>query len=160
MTYLLSVGFATAVSVLGWLACVLIPHLVLQLFGTDNAAFTTFAVRAMRIFMAAVFLSGFQIVTTNYFQATGQPLKASVLSLMRQIIFLIPLILILPLFLGLDGVLYAGMIADLGSSVVVAGYVLHEMRRLKRWINGEISVGDFSASGRPKRETKPPVSET
>ena len=77
---------------------------------------------------------GFQVVSTNYFQATGQPVKASILSLMRQVILLVPLIVILPVFMGLDGVLYAGPIADLGSGVVVAVFVVFEMRRLNRWI--------------------------
>ena len=53
---------------------------------------------------------------------------------MRQVILLVPLIVILPVFMGLDGVLYAGPIADLGSGVVVAVFVIFEMRRLNRWI--------------------------
>ena len=88
----------------------------------------------MRIYLGAVFCAGFQVVSTNYFQATGQPVKASILSLMRQVILLVPLIVILPVFMGLDGVLYAGPIADLGSGVVVAVFVVFEMRRLNRWI--------------------------
>lgn len=133
-TYLLSVGMATAVSVVGWAACMLFPDVILQLFGSADANFTNFAVQCMRVFLGAVFCAGFQVVSTNYFQATGQPVKASVLSLMRQVILLVPLIVILPLFMGLDGVLYAGPIADLGAGVVVALFVGFEMRRLNRWI--------------------------
>lgn len=133
-TYLLSVGMATAVSVVGWGVCMLFPEVILQLFGSADANFTGFAVKCMRIFLGAVFCAGFQVVSTNYFQATGQPIKASVLSLMRQVILLVPLVAILPLFLGLDGILYAGPIADLCAGVVVALFVGFEMRRLNRWI--------------------------
>lgn len=133
-TYLLSIGMATAVSVAGWLLCLLIPDVILKLFGSADANFTDFAVKCMRIYLLGIFSAGFQVVSTNYFQATGQPLKASVLSLMRQVILLVPLILILPLSFGLDGILYAGPIADTASAVVVACFVLHELRRLDRWI--------------------------
>ena len=83
---------ATIVSVVGWAACMLIPKLILSLFGTEDLNFTNFAVKCMRIFLAGVFTAGFQVVSTSYFQATGQPLKASILSMMRQLILLIPLI--------------------------------------------------------------------
>lgn len=133
-TYLLATGIATTVSIVGWLACILIPNILLILFGTQDAQFTAFAVKSMRIFMGGVFCAGFQIVSTSYFQATGQPLKASILSLLRQIIFLIPLILILPLFMGLDGILWAGPIADICAGIVVLFFILHEMKKLNRWI--------------------------
>ena len=70
----------------------------------------------MRLFLGGVFTAGFQIISTSYFQATGQPLKASILSLMRQFILLIPLIVMLPIWFGLYGILYAGVIADLISA--------------------------------------------
>ena len=132
--YLTAVGIATAVSVVGWLACILIPDILLMIFGTEDAVFTEFAVKCMRVYMAGVFCAGFQIVSTNYFQATGQPLKASILSLLRQVLLLIPLILLLPLFWGLDGILVAGPIADVGSALIVLIFALHELGRLKKWI--------------------------
>ena len=73
-------------------------------------------------------------MATNYFQATGQPLKASVLSMLRQLLLLVPLILILPLFLGLNGILFAGPIADMSSAVIVALFVVPEMKKLNRHI--------------------------
>lgn len=133
-TYRLSAVIATVVSIVGCAACMLFPEIILKLFGSADANFTDFAVKCMRIYLGAVFCAGFQVVSTNYFQATGQPVKASILSLMRQVILLVPLIVILPVFMGLDGVLYAGPIADLGSGVVVAVFVVFEMRRLNRWI--------------------------
>ena len=136
-TYKIAVFMATIVSVVGWAACMLIPKLILSLFGTEDLNFTNFAVKCMRIFLAGVFTAGFQVVSTSYFQATGQPLKASILSMMRQLILLIPLIMILPVFMGLDGILYAGPIADITSGMVVAVFIFFEIKRLNRWIAKE-----------------------
>ena len=133
-TYLLAVSIATASILIGWAVCQLAPHLVLSLFGKENQTFTDFAVRCLRIYLGGIFCAGFQIVSTNYFQATGQPLKASLLSMLRQLILLIPLLLILPLFFGLNGLLYAGPCADIGSAVIVALFILPEMRKLNRKI--------------------------
>lgn len=133
-TYLLAVSIATGSILIGWAVCQLAPHLVLSLFGKENQTFTDFAVRCLRIYLGGIFCAGFQIVSTNYFQATGQPLKASLLSMLRQLILLIPLLLILPLFFGLNGLLYAGPCADIGSAVIVALFILPEMRKLNRKI--------------------------
>lgn len=133
-TYLLAVTIATGSILIGWAVCQLAPHLVLSLFGKENQTFTDFAVRCLRIYLGGIFCAGFQIVSTNYFQATGQPLKASLLSMLRQLILLIPLLLILPLFFGLNGLLYAGPCADIGSAVIVALFILPEMRKLNRRI--------------------------
>lgn len=133
-TYLLAVSIATGSILIGWAVCQLAPHLVLSLFGKENQTFTDFAVRCLRIYLGGIFCAGFQIVSTNYFQATGQPLKASLLSMLRQLILLIPLLLILPLFFGLNGLLYAGPCADIGSAVIVALFILPEMRKLNRRI--------------------------
>lgn len=133
-TYLLAVSIATGSILIGWAVCQLAPHVVLSLFGKENQTFTDFAVRCLRIYLGGIFCAGFQIVSTNYFQATGQPLKASLLSMLRQLILLIPLLLILPLFFGLNGLLYAGPCADIGSAVIVALFILPEMRKLNRRI--------------------------
>ena len=77
--------------------------------------------------MSGIFCVGFQVVSTSYFQATGQPLKASILSMFRQLILLIPFILIFPMFFGIDGILYAGPAADILSGILVAIFVIFEM---------------------------------
>lgn len=133
-TYLLAAASGLAATIFGWVICQTIPHILLRLFETENQMFIDFAVRCMRVFLGGMFLAGLQIVTTNYFQATGQPLKANFMSLLRQIILLIPLLLILPRFMGLDGALYAGMIADVLSGVIAAVFVFFEIRSLNKWI--------------------------
>lgn len=136
-TYLLAVVSSTIAILAGWVFCQTCPHLILQLFGGGSDSFNVFAVRCMRVFLGGIFCAGFQIVSTNYFQATGQPLKASVLSMLRQLLLLIPLLLILPLFFGLDGVLYAGPVADIGSAVIVFLFIVPEMKKLGRRIQLE-----------------------
>ncbi|WP_343274222.1 MATE family efflux transporter [Ligaoa zhengdingensis] len=117
-----------------WVVCQSFPEAILSLFGDEDAAFTTFAVHALRTILLFTFLGGFQNVSVNYFQSTGQVMKATTLSLLRQLLILVPMLLILPLFLGLDGVLYATPVADACSTIVVACFMIPEMRRLKKMI--------------------------
>lgn len=131
-TYLRAVGIATVVSVIGWALCQLFPYQILTVFGKADANFTEFAAKALRVYMLGIFTAGFQVVSTSYFQATGQPMKASILSMLRQLLVLIPMILILPLFFQLDGILYAGPVADISSAVVVSFFVVYEMKKLNR----------------------------
>ncbi|MBE5040475.1 MATE family efflux transporter [Ructibacterium gallinarum] len=132
--YILALIMSTSVTCFGWLLCETIPDTILLLFGKENAVFTDFAVKSMRIFLGGMFAAGMQIVTTNYFQATGQPLKANIMSMLRQVLLLIPLLLILPQFIGLDGVLYAGVLADLLTGCIVAVFVVIELKKLNRWV--------------------------
>ena len=133
-TYLIAVSIGFAVTVIGWIMCQTIPHIVLKLFGDGDQNFTDFAVRCMKVYLGGLFAAGLQIVTTNYFQATGQPAKAAFMSLSRQVILLIPLLLILPRFFGLDGILYAGLFADLITGVVASCFALFELKKLGRLI--------------------------
>ena len=83
-----------------------IPGQIISLFGDSDANFSAFAVSACG-YSWGDFCAGFQIVATSYFQATGQPLKATV-SPCFTLLLLIPMMLILPMFFGLDGALCAG----------------------------------------------------
>lgn len=136
-TYLLSALIATIAISLGWLLCQTMPRPILSLFGSADQNFMDFGVHCMKVYIFGLFCAGFQIVSTSYFQATGQPMKASLLSALRQLLLLIPLILILPLFFGLDGILYAGPIADISSGVIVALFIIPEMRKLNRLIKAQ-----------------------
>lgn len=131
-TLLVAGASATCVAVIGWLICQLFPEQILSLFGTQDPQFTKFAVRCLKIFMLGVFTAGFQVISTSYFQSTGQPLKASILSMLRQLLLLIPMILILPLHFGLEGILYAGPLADIGSALIVSQFLLYELRKLNK----------------------------
>lgn len=130
-TYLRAVMAATGIAMCGWVVCQLFPDQILKLFGTQDPAFTAFAVKCMKTFMLGVFASGILVVSTSFFQATGQPMKASFFSLLRPIIIFIPCVLILPLAFGLEGILYTGPVADIGAATIIILFMSKEMRRLK-----------------------------
>jgi len=73
---------------------------------------------------------GFQIVSSAYFQAVGKPKQSMLLSLSRQVLLLIPMILILPKFMGLMGLFTAGPVADLSSSILTAIFLFYELKHL------------------------------
>ena len=73
------------------------------------------------------FLNFLQPITSNFFTAIGKPKGGVFLSLTRQIIFLLPLILLLPIFMGIDGIMYAGPAADLMAGITAIAMVLHEL---------------------------------
>lgn len=131
-TYICAILAATTVSAVGWGLCQLFPGQILKIFGSTDANFTNFAVKCMRVYMLGIFTAGFQVVSTSYFQSTGQPMKASILSMLRQLIILIPSVLILPMFLGLDGILIAAPIADIGSAIIITFFAVHELKKLTK----------------------------
>ena len=141
-TYKMAAASATLSIFVFWIVCQLFPEQIISIFGNDNAAFSDFAVKCLRIYLFTIFFAGFQIVSTNYFQATGQPLKASILSMLRQLLLLIPLILILPRFFGLNGILFAAPVADTLSAVIVACFIVPEMKKLNRLITQEEAAGE------------------
>lgn len=117
--YRLAAGIGTIISVIAFLAFQIFPRQLIGIFGSSqNEAYYTFAVRYFRIYMFFTFLNAIQPISSNFFTAIGKPGKGIFLSLTRQIIFLLPLIVIFPLFLGVDGIMYAGPIADFIAAMV------------------------------------------
>jgi Na+-driven multidrug efflux pump len=90
-----------------------------------------FAVNYFRIFLFFTFLNFMQPISSNFFTAIGKPKRGVFLSLTRQIIFLLPLILILPLKMGIDGIMYAGPVADFMAAFVSFIMVFKELRQDK-----------------------------
>ncbi len=131
-TYLISVLYATCASALCWAVSVFLSQPVISLFGKDDPEFLSFAPIAMRTYLMCIFTAGYVIVSCNYFQATGQPVKATLLTLTRQIFLLVPLILLLPRFFGIKGILYAGPASDLLSALVITVFTAKEIRKLNR----------------------------
>ena len=107
------------------------PHQLISLFGTGSPEYFEFAVRFMRTFLFMVIVNGVQILSSNFFTAIGKAPRGVFLSLTRQVLFLIPLTLILPLFWGLDGILYAAPIADGAAFVVTTAFMLRFCRQTK-----------------------------
>ncbi len=90
-----------------------------------------FAIKFMRTFLLMVIINGVQMLSSSMFSAIGKPLKGALLSLTRQVFFLIPLILILPLFFGIDGALYAGPVADGAAFLLSVFLVRREFKKMQ-----------------------------
>lgn len=126
----LAIIAATIVVCIGFIVVRLFPTQLIALFGKNDEGLINFGVRALKIFLIFLPIIGFQIVSANYFQAVGKPKHAAFLSLSRQVLILIPALLILPRFFGLDGVLMAGPTADLTSSLITGIFLFTELRNL------------------------------
>lgn len=125
----LAIIAATGICVFAFLATQIFTTQLVQFFNRDPELIKV-ASDGMRIFMIMLPIIGFQIVSANYFQAVGKASKAMFLSLLRQVLVLIPMILILPPIFGLKGVWMAGPIADFTASVVTAIFLFIELRHL------------------------------
>lgn len=130
-TFTIAAASASGISVTGYALIRLWPEHIAGIFSKGDAALTTLTADAMPVFFGMVFLIGFQIVGSHYFQAVGKPLQAAVLSLSRQVLLFIPLLLILPRIWGINGVWRSAPIADALSVIITAAFVVYEMRKLK-----------------------------
>ena len=88
------------------------PRQIISIFGDGSELYYQFAIRYSHVFLFFTFVNFMQPITSNFFTAIGKPKVGSFLALTRQILFLLPLILLFPLFLGIDGIMYAGPVAD------------------------------------------------
>jgi Na+-driven multidrug efflux pump len=126
----LAIAAATTIACIGFVVTRVFPTQLVAMFNRTDQGLLDFGSRAIKTFLVFLPIIGFQIVSANYFQAVGKPKHASFLSLSRQVLFLIPLMLILPRFFGLDGVLMAGPISDLASSIITGIFLLVEIKHL------------------------------
>ncbi len=128
--YHIAVVFATVIVLLGWIITRLFPEQLIYLFNNDDSELIAFGITATKRFLIFLPVIGFQIVSSNYFQAVGKPRHASLLGLSRQVLILIPALILLPKFYGLDGILAAGPLSDLIASIITAVFIFIEMRAL------------------------------
>ena len=131
-TYALVVKCVLVVNLTGLFLFEVFPGQVLSVFGRENELYLSFAKLFMRVFLMLLPLSGVQVISSNFFASIGKPVRGALLSLTRQIFFLIPLMLVLPLFLGLYGVIIAAPVSDLLGFLVVLVFILREMREMSR----------------------------
>jgi Na+-driven multidrug efflux pump len=129
-TLKLAIIAATTVATIGFIATRVFPTQLVAIFNRQDESLLVFGTRALKVFLIFLPIIGFQIVSANYFQAVGKPKHASFLSLSRQVLILIPAMLILPRFYGLEGVLMAGPVSDLTSSVITGIFLIIEMKHL------------------------------
>jgi len=130
-TVMKAIKYATLIATGGWLICMLIPGVIVSVFNSDSTELREAGVLGLRIYLAVLPVIGFQIIASNYFQAIGKARLATFLSLLRQIIVLLPLIFILPHFWGTTGVWIANPISDFVAAVVSFIYFRREIGKLK-----------------------------
>lgn len=127
---LLTIGYATVVTTFGFLVGMLAPELVVSIFTTDDELIAL-AARGLRITVMFFPIIGFQMVTSNFFQSIGMASKAIFLSLSRQMLILLPCLIILPRFYGLAGVWYSMPVSDLLASLIALVMLVAQFRKFK-----------------------------
>lgn len=119
------------VTTVGFLLGQFFPHVIAGIF-TDDAELIAVAEQGMRIILMIFPLAGFQIVSSGFFQYIGKPQKAILLSMTRQMLFLVPLLAILPGRYGTVGVWYSMPIADLIASILTGILLFTQLRKMRR----------------------------
>jgi len=124
----LTIFCAVVVTTIGFLVCELFPGFMVKLF-TPDKKYIAEAVNGLRLVFAVFPLVGFQMVASNFFMAIGMSKKAIFLSLTRQVLFLIPCLLILPVFFGTFGIWVSLPVADFVATVVTSIVLIGQFRK-------------------------------
>ncbi len=127
----LAIVFATAIMVTGWLIALFLPYYCARMFTTDPTLINM-SIKAIRIVMVFFPFIGFQMVTTNFFQCIGKVKVSIFLSLSRQMLILLPLLAVMPMWWGIDGVWYSMPISDLSAAIIAAVIMVWYMKKLKK----------------------------
>lgn len=130
-TYRYSVTACTIIATGFFLCFQLFPHQIVGIFGTGSDLYFQFAERYLKIYMFMTFANGIQPMSSGFFTSIGKAKLGVVMSLTRQVLFLLPLIVIFPLFMGIDGVMYAGPIADAAAFALAIIFARRELRKMK-----------------------------
>lgn len=127
--YLFATGWGFALSAFFFALFQLFPNEITSLFGKGSDTYFTFAENYFHIFLFFTFLNFLQPISSNFFTAIGKPKGGIFLSLTRQIIFLLPLIILLPFRMGIDGIMYAGPVADFMAGLCAISMVWLTFRK-------------------------------
>ena len=116
----------------------LFPRQITAIFGGGSELYFDFAEKYLRIYLMMVCISGVQPLTVNYFTAIGSVRTGLMLSLSRQGLFLLPLLVLLPHIFGLDGALYAGPIAEILAFILAMSTMYRHWQQLTHMERGEV----------------------
>ncbi len=123
---------AFCVSLFSFILFQTIPRTIMGLFGEGSEEYFTFGVSYFKVFLFFTWLNCLQPLTSTFFTSIGKAFKGVFLSLTRQMLFLLPMILILPMIFGIDGILYAAPIADLAAAITAVILAYYEFRNINR----------------------------
>lgn len=138
--YKVAVIAAAIVSIFAFSAFQIFPRQIISWFGKGTDEYYKFGVSYFRIYLFFTLLNFLQPITATFFTSIGKAFKGAFLSLTRQILFLLPLMIVLPTFMGIDGVLYSAPIADflaVVATVIMAGLEFKNMAKLERELKEE-----------------------
>lgn len=130
-TYKKAAAAVTVICIISFLCFQIFPRQIVSIFGTGSELYFEFAEKYFRIYLLFTFINGIQPLTSNFFTSIGKARLGIIMSLTRQIIFLLPLILLLPVFWGIDGVMYAGPIADAAAVALAGCFAWREMKTMR-----------------------------
>jgi len=145
--YRLAVIAGGGISILAFVLFQMFPKEILMIFGKGSDSYYEFGVKFFRIFLFFTWINCLQPITSTFFTSIGKSIKGVFLSLTRQIIFFVPILLILPLIFGINGILYTGPIADVLSAVfaiIMAAYEFKAMKKLESEIKKSPDFGENS----------------
>ncbi len=131
-TYKLTMTITAIITFIAFLLFQLFPRQIVSVFGNGSKLYFQFSEKYMRIFMMLMIINAAQPVTGTFFSSLGKAFKGAFLAVTRQTLFLLPLIIILPKFFGIDGVMYAGPIADGAALIVTIILVSIEIKNIKK----------------------------
>ena len=132
LAYRYSMIACTAIATVFFLCFQLFPHQIVSIFGTGSDLYFQFAERYLKIFMFMTFANGIQPMSSGFFTSIGKAKLGIVMSLTRQVLFLLPLIVVFSLIMGIDGVMYAGPIADAAAFVLAILFARRELGAMKK----------------------------
>lgn len=124
-------GSSLIISTIAFILFQTIPHKLILIFGSGDTNYMEFACLSFRTYLLLCICNGLQIPSGIFFQAIGKSIKSAILSLSRQIVILIPSMIILSHIFGIMGVLYAGPVADGLAFIIAAILLLKEYKNLK-----------------------------
>lgn len=130
--YIKAISIGAVLAVIAFFMFQFFPRQIISIFGDGSELYYQFAIRYFHVFLFFTFVNFMQPITSNFFTAIGKPKVGSFLALTRQILFLLPLILLFPLFLEIDGIMYAGPVADCLAAVVCFIMAYRELRNFNQ----------------------------
>ena len=131
---------ASIISVVVFSVFQLFPRQLMYIFGENDPLYLDFAKHYLRTYMFMTFANGLHPITFSFFTSIGKATRGMWISMTRQGLFLIPLLIVLPIFFGLDGAIYAGPVADVAAALLAAFLIIREVRNISALQRAQLTI--------------------